>query len=165
MVLYFAYGSNMNQQDLDNYCKRKGRPLIDLKSKSPRVCILEDYRLIFNYYSLSRMGGAANIEPAQGDYVEGVLFNINDIDKQTIDNKEGAPRFYYEITVPVILKDGTKVKNVTTYAACENRKTVFTAPTQEYIEVMIEGARAFGLSDLWINRIIKIAKNDRSSSS
>ncbi len=73
MVSYFAYGSNLNQEDLNKWCRQRNRPLIDLKSKSPRTCILRDYRLDFNYYSPSRGGGAANIEPSLGEHVEGVL--------------------------------------------------------------------------------------------
>ncbi len=134
----------------------RGRPLIDLKSSSPKVCILRDFRLDFNYYSSGRRGGAANIEPAPGDYVEGVLFYINEEDKQTIYQKEGAPSFYHEIFVPVILKDGLKVENVITYTVCENRKREFTPPTLGYKKSMINGARACGLSKEWIEKIEKV---------
>jgi len=156
MVLYFAYGSNMNQKDLDDHCRREGRPLIDLKSKSPKVCFLRDFKLDFNYYSHSREGGAANIEPARGEHVEGVLFDINDVDKKTIDGKEGAPRYYHEILVSVISKNGTKIENVTTYTVCENKKGEFTPPTRKYKQIIIDGARTFGLSEEWIKKLEKI---------
>lgn len=157
MVLYFAYGSNMNQKDLDDYCKRKLRPLINLKFKKSRICTLKDYRLEFNYYSRSRRGGVANIEHAQGEQVEGVLFEISDDDKQTISQKEGAPTFYCEIPVSVTLRDGTVIENVLTYMVCDNKKrNEFTPPTREYMQIMIDGAKAFGLSEQWIEKLGRI---------
>lgn len=155
-VLYFAYSSNMNQQDLDNYCRKKGRPLINLDSRSPNVCVLGDFRLDFNYYSPSRGGGTANIEPAPREHVEGVLFDIDNVDKKTIDAKEGAPWNYRRIFVSVISRDGTKKENVITYTVCEDRKTEFTPPTREYKQIVINGARAFGLSEEWIEKLEKI---------
>jgi hypothetical protein len=144
MVSYFAYGSNLNQEDLNKWCRQRNRPLIDLKSKSPRTCILRDYRLDFNYYSPSRGGGAANIEPSLGEHVEGVLFEMTSADMHTVNVKEGAPNFYREIHVSVTLKDSGKVDGVATYTACDNRKTHFTAPTDEYLKIMLDGAKAFG---------------------
>jgi len=132
------------------------RPLIDLASKSPKVCVLRDFRLNFNYYSRTRGGGAANIERAPGDHVEGVLLDINDVDKVTIDEKEGAPNYYREILVSVILRDCTKMENVVAYTVCEDKKTEFTPPTREYKQIIIDGARAFGLSKEWIEKLEKI---------
>jgi len=156
MVLYFAYGSNMNQKDLDDHCRKKGKPFIHLASKSPKVYVLRSFKLDFNYYSYSREGGAANIEPARGEHVEGVLFDINDVDKRTIDDKEGAPNNYREILVSVILRDGTKIENVTAYTVCENKKREFTPPTRKYRQIIIDGARDFGLSEEWIKKLEKI---------
>jgi len=156
MVLYFAYGSNMNQEDLNDYCRKKGRPLIHLASRSPKVCLLRDFRLDFNYYSPSRRGGTANIEPTRGEQVEGVLFNLNNVDKDTIDDKEGAPSYYREILVSVVLRNDTKIENVTTYTVCEDKKREFTPPTRKYKQIIIDGAKAFGLSEEWIKKLEKI---------
>ena len=160
MVLYFAYGSNMNQEDLDDYCRRNGKPFIHLASKSPKLCVLRDFKLDFNYYSHSREGGAANIEPARGEHVEGVLFDISDVDKETIDDKEGAPNYYREILVSVVLRDGTRIENVTAYTVCEDKKRGFTPPTRKYRQIIIDGARAFGLSEEWIKKLEKIPTKD-----
>jgi len=146
----------MNQKDLNEYCIKHHRPLIDLASKSPKVCVLGDFRLDFNYYSPSRGGGTANIEHAPAEHVEGVLFDINDVDKETIDAKEGAPSCYREILVSIISRDGTKIENVITYTVCENKKREFTPPTREYKQIIIDGARAFGLSEEWIEKLEKI---------
>lgn len=156
MILYFAYGSNMNQKDLDAYCIKNSRPLINLEQKSPKPCLLKDYRLDFNYYSKRRKGGVANIEPASGECVEGVLFEINETDKKTLDQKEGAPLVYHKIPVTVMLGDGTKIENAITYIILEKLKTKFTAPTKEYKQIIIKGAKAFGLSKRWIMKLREI---------
>lgn len=159
-VYYFAYGSNMNQQDLDKYCINRQRPRIDLITKNPRTGILKKYRLDFNYYSSTRGGGAANLEgplePDSNEFVEGVLFELTEDEMKTINSKEGAPNYYHQIDVMVALKNGGEVRNVKTYTVVENRKVPFTPPTKEYKQIMIDGAKAFNLSTGWIQKLEKI---------
>jgi len=57
MALYFSYGSNMNQKNIDRFCDRIQQPRIDLPSKNPRRGVLRGYKLDFNYHS-KLMGGA-----------------------------------------------------------------------------------------------------------
>lgn len=105
----------------------------------------------FNYLSKSRGGGAANIKPAKGEYVEGVLFNLSENDKNTIALKKGAPNYYYEIS---ILKDGANIKDVKTYTVCNNKKgSNFVPPTTAYKQIIIEGAKTFGLTEEWIKKL------------
>jgi cation transport regulator ChaC len=150
--LYFAYGSNLNQSDIDRHCREKSRNLINLASMQPKPCIVYDYELVFNYYSTGRKGGAANITEVKGKHVEGVLFTLNDYDMDTIAKKEGAPTCYRKQDVDVTLRDGTVIKDVTTFVVCENKKkSYFTPPTAEYMRILIAGAQAFGLTTAWIN--------------
>ena len=157
MVYYFAYGSNLNQNDLDAYCKKHSRSLIDLKSRSPKGCLLRDFKLNFNYYSKGRGGGVANIEHVKGEHVEGVLFSLSPEDEKTIDRKEGAPDYYHEIPVTITLRDGTIVGKVKTYIVCEEKKqSHFVPPTANYKQIIVDGAGAFGLTGEWIERLEKI---------
>jgi hypothetical protein len=153
MVAYFSYGSNMNQANMDRFCDKIGRSRIDLKTRLPRVGILEGYRLDFNYHSTLMGGGAANLEPSEGDHVEGVLFEMTGDDMVTLDEKEKAPSYFHRISVKVTLDNGSEVRNVVAYVACEDRKGPFSAPTKAYKQDILEGARAYGLSDVWIRRI------------
>lgn len=61
-LFLFCYGSNLNSQQLR---RRIG------KTTLLRLYNLENYRLVFN------CGGFANIEPSQGEVVEGALYSIN----------------------------------------------------------------------------------------
>ena len=59
MVLYLAYGSNMDQKDLDKWCNEWGYEKIKLLSG--KKAVLKGFRLAFNYRSKNRKGGVANI--------------------------------------------------------------------------------------------------------
>ncbi|MCP4887942.1 MAG: hypothetical protein GY904_15160 [Planctomycetaceae bacterium] len=44
------------------------------------TALLPDYRLAFSHKSVSRGGGALNVEPYVGGVVEGVLFEVEGLD-------------------------------------------------------------------------------------
>jgi cation transport regulator ChaC len=156
MPYYFSYGSNMNQENMDRFCKKIGRPLIPLKDRAPRRATLKGFRLDFNYYSTLMKGGAANLEWSPDDQVEGVLFEMSEDDMKTLDEKEKAPSFYHRILVTVTLENGQSIDSVITYVACDDKKTQFAPPTLDYKSDIVEGAKAFGLSSAWIEKLEKL---------
>lgn len=158
-VWYFAYGSNMNQDDLDRWCREKRLPLI--RFKSSRKAVLEDFKLVFNYYSFSRGCGVANIEHRPNEIVEGVLYEVMESDILLIDRKEGHPDYYTKIPVTVKLNDKIHVKNVITYTVREEKKSSsFIPPTRAYMEVIIDGAITHGLSEDWVKKLKVIPTRD-----
>ena len=58
-VLYFAYGSNLNETDLDRYCLERALPPIGLESVG--LGFLPDRRLAFTHRSSSRGGGVLDV--------------------------------------------------------------------------------------------------------
>jgi hypothetical protein len=98
--LYFAYGSNLNQQDFDDWCSRRGfsKGLLRFHSKAN----LPDFDLAFSYRSATRNGGVLDIKPRTGQLVPGVLFEIDDEGWDALDAKEGAPSVYKRFTVQVL---------------------------------------------------------------
>jgi len=69
MTYYFAYGSNMDENDFEKWCAGNNRqkkiyPMPKFNNKCPAE--LKGYRLDFNYRSDSRNGGAANIMKSDG---------------------------------------------------------------------------------------------------
>ena len=150
MALYFSYGSNMNQGNMDRFCDRINRPRIDLQSRNPRRGKLKDYKLDFNYHSSRMGGGAGNLSPAPGETVEGIVYDMSEDDFITLDEKEGLPTAYRRIKVPISLEDGSTLQEVTTYIACDDRIVPFSPPTEAYKQDLIDGARANGLSAAWI---------------
>ena len=154
---YFAYGSNMNWEDLDKWCEERGYSSIDPGSHVESG-VFSDYRLIFNYWSRSRNGGALNIIRSVGDEVCGVLFTLSDEDFQKIKEKEGPA--YKPYPVNVILADG-RVAGAKTFKA--KAKHELFPPTDEYLKIVLEGAEYFDLGEKCLERIKKAAQQAKAT--
>ena len=63
--------------------------------------MLRGYRLRTNYFSQAHRAGAANIEPAKGHIVEGIVIEITPAVLDVLRIKEGWPRCYAEAEVLV----------------------------------------------------------------
>jgi hypothetical protein len=150
VTLYFSYGSNMNQENMNRFCDLKRRPRIDLQLRNPRKGTLYEYKLDFNYHSTLMGGGAGNLTPSAGEHVEGVVYDMNEDDMITLDMKEGLPSAYKRIMVSIGLDESKELRNVTAYVACDDRIVPFSPPTQAYKQDLIQGAKANGLSNEWI---------------
>lgn len=150
-VWYFAYGSNMNKDDLDKWCKKKGYPQITLTS--PARATLLNHKLSFTHCSRCRKGGVADIVFCEGNAVEGILCRITESDLKRIDKKEGAPNVYRRKNVSVALENGT-TKHAITYEACQKEGPFL--PSREYMSIIIEGAKAHRLSKNYISKLEKI---------
>ena len=139
-MYYFAYGSNMDKDDLDKWCKGHGCKIIKFLNVIPSK--LKGYRLAFNYFSSSRNAGTANIMKSENDVVYGLLINLDDKNKETIREKEGYHcRCYDEINIETITLDGKIFSNVLTYKVFEEKQgNEFQPPTKHYLG-LIKGKR------------------------
>lgn len=164
MVSYFAYGSNMDKADLDEWCRYRGYPLVRCSSVSPAK--LSGYRLAFNYLSETRQGGAANIMGSEGEHVYGLLLGIEDGDLDTIRSKEHyspdrSKRHYDEIHVDVETFDGRKTKDVLTYQVVRERQTPdHQPPTRAYLKLLIGNAERYGFPRHYINYLKAVPAKD-----
>ena len=150
---YFAYGSNLDLQDLDNWCKRKNETPPQLIN--PRIAILENYKLDFTKHSPSRNGGIADIVSSNNDIVYGVVFDVPQ-GKEVLDKKEGAPSFYKICRIKVKLENGDVLDDVDTYEVVD--KDDFVPPTTKYVDIIIKGATDFGLPQSWIDKLVSFKK-------
>src|SRR5206468_12360573 len=96
MQLYFAYGSNLNRDDIRRRCPG-ARPGTRAR--------LNGWRLSFR--------GVANIEPQPGATVHGALWWLTDDDVCSLDSYEGAPSHYVQRLVDVEIDGGRKVQAMT----------------------------------------------------
>jgi hypothetical protein len=142
MLRYFAYGSNMDEDDFNKWCENHGKEkrFKDI-FKNIHPAKLDKYKLRFNYYSQSRYGGAANIMVLENNCVYGLLMDLEDKDIEVISEKEGE-NSYDKIPVPVtILSNGTQISSVTTYKVKTNKEEkVDCPPTVEYLYLIIRNA-------------------------
>jgi len=139
-VWYFAYASNMNRGQM---AQRAGALA---EEKNAR---LDNYEL--NFYKIARGGtGTANIVPAEGKAVYGVLYRVTEQQLKALDRFEGVPEHYRRSEVAVLDAEAKKV-GAQVYLARKVRKGL--KPDRLYLQKIIEGAEEHGLPADYIERL------------
>ncbi len=120
-MLYVAYGSNMNLEQMEYRCPN-----------SYAVCNgkLYGWKLVFNIH-------ADVIKGNEDEFVPVVVWNIADADWARLDMYEGYPSYYVKETVNVILDNGKNEKAVV-YVMADNRKGI-CPPTSGYFNGIVKG--------------------------
>lgn len=121
-MLYVAYGSNMNLEQMDYRCPN-----------SYVVCNgkLKGYKLVFNFHADVIKTDNEN------DFVPVVVWNIADADWARLDMYEGYPSYYIKETVNVICDNG-KIEKAIVYVMANNRKGI-CPPIESYFDCIYEG--------------------------
>ena len=138
-LYYFAYGSNLNIDDLAAWTQRTGNELT-LDTKNTRKAFLPDYRLAFTRYSRNRQGGVLDVVADKGHVVPGVLFPIREEQLTVLDQKEGAPNAYRRLPCRVVDMRGRVVEAVT-YEVVEKQN--FVRPHDNYVDIVRRGYTYF----------------------
>jgi gamma-glutamylcyclotransferase (GGCT)/AIG2-like uncharacterized protein YtfP len=95
-----------------------------------------------------------------GSFVEGVLYEVDDATLTRIDQKEGVPKTYQRHKVKVKDMEGKTYDDVVTYVAPAGRGGSQGKPRRKYMEHLLKGAEAFGLTDAYRERIKGVATQD-----
>jgi len=132
-MLYFAYGSNLHHFQMKRRCKDS----IFLKKFE-----LKNFRLTFR--SKYR---AADIEPKKNLIVPGALFEISKSDERKLDVYEDYPILYKKYYFTYY------GKKVMTYTM--TKKTLFTFPTERYLNVVKRGYKDCDLDKKQLNNALK----------
>jgi cation transport regulator ChaC len=139
-IWYFAYGSNMSRAQMKS---RAGQILEE------QVGTLENYELLFN--KKARGGSAtANIRPAPGKRVCGVLYKIPEGALRSLDRFEGVPEHYRRIEVTATGGLGNTIP-AQAYIATKVEKGL--RPAQHYLQTILQGAGEHGLPAEYIAEI------------
>lgn len=128
-ILYFAYGSNINLEQMEHRCP-------DAQIVGPVT--LENYELQF------RGHGFATVAPKEGSVVHGLLWKLPPVSEQTLDRYEGYPRHYTKEQVPVRTADGAAV-SVMVYVMAEPLCRQPALPSPYYFLAIQRGFEANGL--------------------
>ncbi len=140
---YFAYGSNLDEQDWHRWCGENGfregmlRPLFK--------AWLPDRSLAFTRWSKGRNGGVLDVLPARGHVVEGYVFEVADGGWDALAQKEGSPRYYCPLDTEVLTPDGM-AHAVRTFEVVPSERKRFIEPNASYVNVVRAGYRTFGIS-------------------
>lgn len=131
---YFAYGFNMQSSHMQECC-----PGCRLVARA----LLRDHRLVFSrWWAAWGGGGVGDIQPAAGQVVEGVVWEITPAHCEALDRFEEYPASYTRRDVRVETADGWTLAAFA-YAACPEGDY---RPARAYLGRIIEGAREQGLS-------------------
>jgi gamma-glutamylcyclotransferase len=133
-MYYFAYASNLNQKQMRERCP-DSEPLFK--------AILPNHKLIFAGWRRKWRGGVATIKPSRDEKVYGAVYEISERCLRVLDRHEGYPTVYNRFNVLVIKEDGEAVEAVT-YIRREQSEE--TKPSQEYIEVIRQGYKDWGIT-------------------
>lgn len=128
MKLYFAYGANLNQDNMSYRCP-------DAVAVQPLR--LNGWRLAFS--------GVATIQPDPAGTVHGALWAISDADELALDTFEGWPTLYRK---EIIRVDGM---DVMVYVMNSDRPW---PPSSGYLETIAQGYRDWGLDLACLDRAV-----------
>jgi gamma-glutamylcyclotransferase (GGCT)/AIG2-like uncharacterized protein YtfP len=132
MVVYFAYGSNMDPHQM-----AKRVP----DAEAIGTGRLNGFELAFNIYSTRWGGGAANLVPAADAHVWGALWEIPEQAWTGLDAYEGHPTFYRR--EQVVVERGEESIIAWTYRVAHQQ--AYIRPTDEYLQRVRSAIRVHGL--------------------
>ena len=137
---YFAYGSNLFQQQMESRCPTF--KFISLASKKNSM-------LCFPVRSKKRENmGVASIKHKPGSIVEGVIYALGGNDLEKLDQFEAKGINYNRKKIFVTLSDNSSML-VWTYIANSDHSEEFR-PSKDYLDLIIRGAVQHGLSKNYI---------------
>ena len=132
--LYFAYGSNINLEQMEYRCPA---------AKAVGPVILENYELLFR--GNTRGNGVATIAPREGSKVHGLLWWITPACEQSVDFYEGYPRLYEKEQVTVRDDKGRQFTVMAYVMTGDERWMSPTMPSAFYYRGIQDGYRQNGL--------------------
>lgn len=161
---YFAYGSNMLAERIQAPTR--------CKSATPLgIAYCTGYRICFIKKSRDESGKATLVETGdESDFVPGVLFEIDDTEKDLLDKAEGANGGGYipKEDLSVIFNKKI-VGDIRTYIAPKD-KCDHTLPVYDwYLALVIAGAKQHKLDSNYVqkiiesNKVVKDENNDRDT--
>lgn len=146
--LYFAYGSNMNLNQMDYRC-----PAASLVENVR----LEDYRLAF--CGRNPNSGVATIFPEQGSHVDGVLWKITPECEKSLDCYEGYPNFYEKQKIAVKGQNG-KIHEVMVYIMNAPYKDSPARPSSFYLNGILQGMEQNGIDQQSVKEAVERTKEE-----
>ncbi|MBI3994241.1 MAG: gamma-glutamylcyclotransferase [Candidatus Lambdaproteobacteria bacterium] len=134
-LTYFAYGSNLNLQQMRERCPG---------AQHLMRAVLPGFRLAFVWQSKRWNGaGVASILPDPAASVPGLLYEMTEDDVARLHGFEGVPNAYYPHAIEVVRGDGLTVPAYTYRHAQHSANP----PAKGYFDIIWRGYRHFGLGE------------------
>jgi len=138
MPLYFAYGSNLDVQQMPRRCAETVRLVAPGR--------LRGYGLAFKAYSSSWGGGVADVVVAPQQEVWGLVYDVSLAGLERLDVYEGYPHLYtrFQGTIETSRSVLTAVWIYTVV-----HKQGFIPPSQAYLGILQRAARCFDFPEAY----------------
>ncbi len=130
-MYYFAYGSNLNQEQMRERCPG---------SKPRLVAILPNYKLVFVGWARQWRGGVASIRRFTGEKVTGAIYEISEQCLRRLDSYESG---YNRLNVIVFSEVNEPVEAITYVKSGQIEETT---PSREYLSLIQQGYRDWGIA-------------------
>ena len=151
-IWYFAYGSNLS---VDRKVERTGAIRQAIPSR------LVGYRFAFNKRASEGGRAYANVVRDPNAVVWGVAYLCNPQAMKALDRHEGVSGGHYKrLLVEVTTSTGEKIKAVT-YVAGEDFLIEGVRPSDEYLRLILDGARHHALPEEYIRTIESEARGSK----
>lgn len=135
MTRYFAYGSNLVVERM----RERGAPF-----RSARPALLRGHRLVFDKRGFD--GSArANVVPAPGGLVHGVLYDLEDGGLEALQGFESGYDVV-EVEVEPVDAEGAAHVRARMFVARPDRRTK-APPTRSYVALILQGLADHGLPE------------------
>lgn len=142
MALYFAYGSNLDPQGMRARC-----PSAVVVGRAA----LADWRLTFR--------GVADVEPAEGERVEGLIWDCSAECIRRLDRYEGvAGGFYRKEILEVETQFGGGTCRALVYIMNPSDLDDVSLPSLGYLQTIARGYRAFNIPTRSLRRALQRTK-------
>jgi gamma-glutamylcyclotransferase (GGCT)/AIG2-like uncharacterized protein YtfP len=142
-ILYFAYGSNMDQSQMEERC--------------PQAKLIGQGKLAGFKFIINRRG-VATVVPNPDKDVYGLLWRLNGTDEASLDEYEGVPTNYRKKSVTIELPDQTNTSAMIYVATNDSPGT----PRNLYMEKIKTAAEGHNLSPEYIEELTSWIKNNVS---
>ncbi len=146
LTKYFAYGSNMDVRQMLARCP---------SSRCLGSARLDGYRLAFTRRSVISGSGVADVVPAAGDEVWGVVYELDERDLEQLDRKEGLGWAYTRQRGRVHARDGSHHDAIFYTVLAKEHSEV--APSGDYIGRLVAAAERQGFPRRYLASLAEIA--------
>ena len=147
MTYYFAYGSNMDEEQMDYRCP-----------DALKVCtgILHNYRFAID------SAGVATVISDPGSRVEGLVWLVSDRDIKNLDKYEGVSQnCYRKDHQTVVMKDKEKKPiEVLVYISCRPEWNLLSGTGSSYMKRILEVASHLGFREDYMRTLHKYAEGN-----
>ncbi len=133
-MLYFAYGANLNVENMEIRCPN---------ATFVGIGVLENFAFLCN------TRGVASIEPSLGNNVYGAIWELTQEDEAFLDLFEGVKGGWY-IKAHLMVSQEDISKECLVYIASNNSKG---KGVKDYLETIVSDSKGYGFPEVYIAQL------------